>query len=198
MKVICDRAALLDGINLVSGAVAARTPRVQLQCVKLEATKKGSAGELTLLATDGELSMRLKLMQVDVQQTGEALIPADKLRQIVGAEDSEPTLTLETEDDAMHIRGRDAHFKVYGYPAADFPPIPDMTVVVAGSAEVAKAKAVFTHSAAGEGATEHWGQMLPGETAELCLCDADPADTVVTIAWFRPDDGKEYVWRFVV
>lgn len=148
MKVICDRAALLDGINLVSGAVAARTPRVQLQCVKLEATKKGSAGELTLLATDGELSMRLKLMQVDVQQTGEALIPADKLRQIVGAEDSEPTLTLETEDDAMHIRGRDAHFKVYGYPAADFPPIPDMTVVVSGSAEVAKAKAVFTHSAA--------------------------------------------------
>lgn len=147
MKVICDRAALLDGINLVSGAVAARTPRVQLQCVKLEATKKGSAGELTLLATDGELSMRLKLMQVDVQQTGEALIPADKLRQIVGAEDSEPTLTLETEEDAMHIRGRDAHFKVYGYPAADFPPIPDMAVVVAGSAEVAKAKAVFTHSA---------------------------------------------------
>lgn len=65
-------------------------------------------------------------MQVDVQATGEALIPADKLRQIVGAEDSEPTLTLETEEDAMHIRGRDAHFKVYGYPAGDFPPIPDM------------------------------------------------------------------------
>lgn len=148
MKVICDRAALLDAINLVSGAVAARTPRVQLQCVKLEASKKGSAGELTLLATDGEMSMRLKLMQVDVQGTGEALIPADKLRQIVGAEDSEPTLTLETEEDAMHIRGRDAHFKVYGYPAGDFPPIPDMASVIAGTTEVAKAKAVFTHSAA--------------------------------------------------
>jgi len=148
MKVICDRSALLDGINLISGAVAGRTPRVQLQCVKLEATKKGSTGELTLLATDGELSMRLKLLQVDVQQTGEALIPADKLRQIIGAEDSEPTLTLETEEDAMHIRGRDAHFKVYGYPAADFPPIPDMGSVIAGTSEIAKAKAVFAHSAA--------------------------------------------------
>ncbi|MEK6702093.1 MAG: DNA polymerase III subunit beta, partial [Planctomycetota bacterium] len=86
MKVICDRSALLEAINLVSGAVASRTPRPQLQCVKLEATKKGSAGELTLLATDGELSLRLKLSAVDVQQVGECLIPADKLRQIVGAE----------------------------------------------------------------------------------------------------------------
>lgn len=45
--------------------------------------------------------------------------------------------------------------------------------------------------------TEHWGQMLPGETAELCLCDGDPDDTVVTLSWFRPDDGQEYLWRFV-
>jgi DNA polymerase-3 subunit beta len=84
---------------------------------------------------------------VDVQQPGEALIPADKLRQIIGAEDSEPTLTLESEEDAMHIRGRDAHFKVYGYPAADFPPIPDMASVIAGTPEIPKAKAVFAHSA---------------------------------------------------
>jgi len=47
-------------------------------------------------------------------------------------------------------------------------------------------------------ATEHWGQMLPGDTGELCLCDADPDDAIVTIAWFRPDDGREYLWRFVM
>ena len=46
--------------------------------------------------------------------------------------------------------------------------------------------------------TEHWGQMTPGDTAEVCLCDADPDDTVVTLAWFRPEDGEEYLWRFVV
>lgn len=46
--------------------------------------------------------------------------------------------------------------------------------------------------------TEHWGQMLPGETSELCLCDADPDNTVVTLSWFRPDDGEEYLWRFVM
>lgn len=56
---------------------------------------------------------------------------------------------------------------------------------------------VFTDLGA-TAATEHWGQMPPGDTAELCLCDADPDRTVVTIAWFRPDDGEEYLWRFVM
>jgi len=43
-----------------------------------------------------------------------------------------------------------------------------------------------------------WGQVLPAETIELCLCDSDLDDVVVTIAWFRQTDGLEYVWRFVV
>ncbi|MCC2034164.1 hypothetical protein [Microbacterium allomyrinae] len=46
--------------------------------------------------------------------------------------------------------------------------------------------------------TEEWGQMLPGDTAEVCLCDADPAGGLVTIAWFRPEDGVEYLWRFAM
>lgn len=146
MKVIVDRAALLEGINLVSGAVAQRTPRVQLQCVKLTATKSGGAGELTLAATDAEIAIKLGLTQVDVQKAGEALIPADKLRAIVAAEDGEPTLTLEVEGEACHIRGADAHFEVFGYPTADFPPIPDFASVLSGKGE-AKAKATLTHAA---------------------------------------------------
>lgn len=147
MKVICDRGALMDAINLVSGAVAARTPRVQLTCVKLSATKANGAGELTLSATDAEVALKLTISQVDVQRPGEVLIPADKLRQIISAEDAEPTLTLETEDDACHIRGADAHFKVFGYPPADFPPIPDFASLVTGSADQPKAKAMITHAA---------------------------------------------------
>ncbi|BDZ37752.1 hypothetical protein GCM10025863_03660 [Microbacterium suwonense] len=45
---------------------------------------------------------------------------------------------------------------------------------------------------------ELWGQVLPSETIELCLCDGDLDELVVTIAWFRQHDGLEYVWRFVV
>jgi len=123
MKVVCDRAALLDAINLVSGVVAARTPRPQLTCVKLEAQRQDDAGALTLAGGDGEVSLRFTTASVEVQEPGEALIPADKLRQIVAAEDAEPTLTLSADGDALHIRGADARFSVYGYPASEFPPL---------------------------------------------------------------------------
>ena len=125
MKVICDRGALLNAVNLISGVVAARTPRPQLQCVKLTAKKNAKASELTVSATDAEISLKLRTAQVDVQDAGQALIPADKLRGIVAAEEGDATLTIEAEQDAIHIRGTDAHFKVFGYPPSEFPPIPD-------------------------------------------------------------------------
>lgn len=56
---------------------------------------------------------------------------------------------------------------------------------------------VFVDSGRFAPETEFWGQMLPGETAELCLCEHDPEDVVVTLGWFRPETGVEYIWRFV-
>jgi DNA polymerase-3 subunit beta len=148
MKVIVDRAALLDAINLISGVVAARTPRPQLQCVKITAKKSGKSAEMTLAATDAEVSLRLVTTQVDVQEPGEILIPADKIRGIVAAEEGDATLTIESGDgDACHIRGTDAHFKILGYPPAELPPIPDFDKVAAGKDPSMKAKAVFSHTA---------------------------------------------------
>jgi DNA polymerase-3 subunit beta len=147
MKVICDRGALLDAITLVSGAVAGRTPRVQLTCIKLSAVRRDGVGELLLAATDAEVMMRVRLSQVDVQEPGDALIPADKLRAIVSAEDGEPTLTIDAEGEVCHIKGADAHFKIYGFPAADFPPIPEFADIVAGTETLARAKGVFSYKA---------------------------------------------------
>lgn len=120
MKVICDRAALADAVNIVSGVVATRSPSPVLLCVKLTA----SDGRLTLAATDLEVGLRLGVDQVDVQDEGAALVPADKLAQIVRASD-DPTLTLETDDHAVHIRGADSHFTVYGFDPSEAPAIRD-------------------------------------------------------------------------
>jgi DNA polymerase-3 subunit beta len=133
MKVICDRGALLEAVNLVAAVVPTRTPSPQLSCVKLVASKTaGGAGELTLAGTDAETSLQVTVSQVDVTKPGQAAIPADKLRQIVSAEEGEPTLSIEVEGDECHIRGSGAHFRVFGYPAADFPPIPDLAATIAG------------------------------------------------------------------
>jgi len=146
MKVICDRDGLLNAVNTASGVVAARSPRPQLGCIRLTASKEGSAGELMLAATDAEIALTLRTSLVEVEEPGEALIPADKLRQIVSAEDADATLTIETQGDACHIRGADAHFKVFGYPTTEFPPIPTFASVVGGSGPES-AKAVFSHAA---------------------------------------------------
>ncbi len=143
MKVICDRAALLDALNMVASVVPTRTPMPALSCVKLTATKEGKGGgELTLAGTDNETSLQLSVTHVDVQQAGSGAIPADKLRQIVQAEDGEPTLTLEIEGDQCHIRGANAHFRVFCFPAADFPPLPDFNAAISGSGPDA-ARTVF-------------------------------------------------------
>ena len=123
MKVICDRSALLDAANLAASVVAARTPRPQLTCVKLTASKDASAPGLTIAATDAEVSVRLTTGQVEIQEEGEVLVPADKLRQIVAAQESDPTLTIDATKDQTEIRGTGARFKVFGYPAAEFPPV---------------------------------------------------------------------------
>ncbi len=125
MRVVCDRGALLDAVNVVSSVAASRTPKPQLTCVKLTATREGDAGELTLAATDGEIGLRLRTARVDVQEPGEALVPADKLKQIVVAEDHEPTLTLENEDRKLHVMVEDASYTLLGYDPADLPRVAD-------------------------------------------------------------------------
>ena len=116
MKVICDRAALVDALNLTAGVILSRTPKPVLQCVRLQA----SDGVLALSATDLEAAIRISVERVDVQTPGEALIPADKLNQIA-RESQDATLAIEVKDDKAVIRGEDSKFTVFGYPPAEFP-----------------------------------------------------------------------------
>lgn len=120
MKVICDRGALVESLNLVAGVVVARTPKPALRCVLATATDEA----LTLAATDTEVSIRISTPRVEVQDAGDALIPADKLQQIT-RESLDPTLTLSTTDETTTIKGQDSTFKLLGYPVTDFPEVPE-------------------------------------------------------------------------
>jgi len=119
MKVICDRGALAEVLNLASGVVAARTPKPVLRCVKLTAEGEG----LSLAATDGDISLMLGTPRVEVSEPGAALLPADKLGQIV-RESIDPTVTITVEQDVAEIIGQDSRFKVFGYNAEEFPAEP--------------------------------------------------------------------------
>jgi DNA polymerase-3 subunit beta len=145
MKVICDRQALLAAVNAVASVVPARSPTPALSCLKLAAAKTGSAGELLISGSDGDTSLQLSLTQVDIAQPGSAVVPADKLRQIVAAVEGEPTITLEIEGEVCHIKATRSRFKIFAYPADQFPQLAEMPAAT-GTGPGA-ARSIFTHTA---------------------------------------------------
>lgn len=118
MKVICDRGALVEAMNLMGAVVVSRTPKPVLLCVKLTAT----TGGLSLSATDLEVALHLTIGQVEVQQPGTVLVPADKFTAIV-RESADPTITMEADAEATQIRGADSKFRIFGQPVEEFPPV---------------------------------------------------------------------------
>ncbi len=144
MKVVCERQALLAAVNNVASVVPIRTPSPALSCLKIVATKTGGVGEMHLSGTDAETSLQLSFSQVDVAQPGSAVVPADKLRQIVQAMESASTITIEAEGDVCHIKSEGAKFKIFAYPSDQFPAIADFATIAAGGPGV---RSVFTHNA---------------------------------------------------
>jgi DNA polymerase III subunit beta len=127
MKVICNRGALLEALTVTSNVVQARTPKPVLQCVKVTAADD----RLTIAATDLEVAIRYSDTQVQIEQPGETLVPADKFRDIV-RESVDDTLSIEVSTDKdgaggtfANIRGQDSHFKIFTQKSSEFPPVPD-------------------------------------------------------------------------
>jgi DNA polymerase-3 subunit beta len=81
---------------------------------------------LTIAATDLEVAVRYSDNQVQIEQGGETLVPADKFRDIV-RESVDDTLSIELEKDQLSIKGQDSHFKIFTQPASEFPPVPDFS-----------------------------------------------------------------------
>lgn len=122
MKLLVNRAALVEALGLASSVVLSRTPKPVLTCVKLVAGSTGNAKTLTLVATDMEIALQYTLTQVDIATQGVALIPAGKLSEIVN-NSPDDTLTLDSTGDTTAIKGSDANYKVFGYNADEFPPV---------------------------------------------------------------------------
>jgi DNA polymerase-3 subunit beta len=131
MKVVCDRAAVAEGLQLASAVVAVRTPKPVLQCVKLEA-REG----LTLSATDQEVSLRYVVDNVQVEQPGETLLAAERVSAIV-RELADEKVTFEVAEDICQITAANSQFKVFGQSVKDFPEIPTLAEGEDGTLQIA-------------------------------------------------------------
>src|SRR3954464_12607915 len=119
MKDIFKRGALLAALPVAGTVVASRTPKPSLQCVKLSAMEKS----LTVMATDLEVAIRYTDHQVQIDEHGEALVPADKMRDIV-RESVDDTLSIEIAGDNAIIKGQDSQFKISTKNFKVSPPFP--------------------------------------------------------------------------
>ena len=110
MKVVCDRAALVEALALAGSVVPTRTNVKVLRSLAINAED----GLLTVAATNTDVDISIGVPQVEIQTPGKALIPSDKLNQIVRAcEDS--TVSFETDGkNHLVVRSEDAVFKLNG------------------------------------------------------------------------------------
>ncbi|NLW86892.1 MAG: DNA polymerase III subunit beta, partial [Planctomycetes bacterium] len=123
MKVIAQTAALAEALNVTGSIVPARTPKPVLQCVKLIAAD----GMLTIMSTDLEAGCRYQVAAVQIEQAGEALVPAARLAGIVRESNDEESLVLETDKEACHVRGASSHFNVFGFDPAEYPAVSEFS-----------------------------------------------------------------------
>jgi DNA polymerase-3 subunit beta len=119
MKVNFNRAALADALALLASVVPARTPKPILRCVRLTAGEK----EVTIRATDLEVGVNYHLYEVQVESSGDVVVPADKLTAIV-RESADEVLQFEMTDSNCTIAGADSKYTIYGQDASSFPQVP--------------------------------------------------------------------------
>ena len=119
MKVNFNRLALSEALGLLTSVVPARTPKPILKCVRINAGDK----DVHICATDLEIGMNYCVSEVQVEEKGEVVVPADRLAAIV-RESVDEVLSLEAAEGTCQIKGADSHFTIYGQDAQQYPTVP--------------------------------------------------------------------------
>jgi DNA polymerase-3 subunit beta len=116
MKILCDRMALQEAVNVVSSVVPVKTTKPILQNFLVRTTDDG----ITLFATDLEMAARVELDSVKVGKKGSVLLPARETAALL-RELSDPTVTLESSDQRCKIDSGGGSFVLLGEDPAQFP-----------------------------------------------------------------------------
>ena len=119
MKITCQKADLVKGVNIVSKAVPTRTTMAILECILIDA----SAGEIKLTANDMEIGIET-IVNGTIEGRGIVALDAKIFAEIVRKlPDNE--VTIETDDSfKTYITCEKAKFNIIGKSGEDFSYIP--------------------------------------------------------------------------
>lgn len=119
MKVSFNRESLQEILALVTSVVPTRTPKPILQCLRVTAEEQ----QVQISATDLEVGVNCSVTHVQVEDPGQAVVPADRLFAIV-RETADDVISLQVTDTTCHITGTDSYFTIYGHDPAQYPQVP--------------------------------------------------------------------------
>lgn len=119
MKILCQRVQLAAGLQNVGGVVPTRTPKEILKNVKLVVAD----GKATLVATDQEVGVRCELTEIETSDSGEVLLPLQRLAAIL-REVSEDAVAIESTDDALLVKCGHSEFRLSASDPSEFPDVP--------------------------------------------------------------------------
>ena len=119
MKITCQKADLVKGVNIVSKAVPTRTTMAILECILIDA----SSGEIKLTANDMEIGIET-IVNGNISERGIIALDAKKFSEIVRKlPDNE--VTIETDASfKTSITCEKAKFDIIGKSGEDFSYIP--------------------------------------------------------------------------
>jgi DNA polymerase-3 subunit beta len=123
MKIIVNRASMLDACQVVSQAISPRDVKPVLRNIKAVV----ELDRLTLIATDLEMGIRMDVRGIKVEDSGEALLQAARLVSIL-REATDEEMTIEASDEGCTVRGSRGKFQMPGEAVKDFPDVPDFDV----------------------------------------------------------------------
>lgn len=119
MKANFNRTALGEVLGLLTSVVPSRTPKPVLRCVQITAGES----DVRACATDLEVGINCTVSEVQVEEVGEIIVPADRLAAIV-RESADEVLSVQAAKGTCEIRGADSRFTIYGQEAGQYPTVP--------------------------------------------------------------------------
>ena len=118
MKIVCNRDKFLHAFQIAAAVAPARSPKEVLTNVKMEARD----GKVTLMATDMDAGIRLELDDLQVLTPGTALLPVQKVGNIL-RECNDDTLTIELTENSLDLLGANSEFHLPRGNPDEFPSV---------------------------------------------------------------------------
>jgi DNA polymerase-3 subunit beta len=119
VKLLAQRDALLAAFQLAQAAIPSRPVKPILSNFKAVAADDA----FTLMSTDMELGCRISVAGMQVQESGDAILPASRLLSIL-RESREQTLAITATPSGVSVTGQSMEFELPGEDPALFPDIP--------------------------------------------------------------------------